>query len=151
MTDAISRQSIVDDEHLKLLSIGYMISAGFSAFVGLFGFFYVFMGIMMAEVFRHAPELNAKPDQPPPAFIGWIFAGIGIVFIVVSLTLAILKFLVASSIKHRKSRVFCMVVAGITCLGFPYGTALGVMTFIALGRESVVRLFDSGVASQPAP
>jgi hypothetical protein len=151
MTDAISRQSIVDEEHLKLLSIGYMISAGFSAFFGLFGFFYVFMGLMMGEMFRHAPEFNAKPDQAPPAFIGWLFAGIGIVFIVFSFTLAILKFLVASSLKHRRSRIFCMVIAGITCLGFPYGTALGVMTFIALGRESVVRLFDSGAVSQPIP
>jgi hypothetical protein len=148
MTDAINRQYIIDDEHLKLLSIGYMIAAGFSAFFGLFGFFYVFMGIMMGEMFRHAPEFSAQANQPPPAFVGWLFAGIGIVFILVSFTLAILKFLVASSIKHRKSRIFCMVVAGITCLGFPYGTALGVMTFIALGRESVVRLFDAGAAPQ---
>lgn len=28
MSDEIDRQSIIDEEHLKLLSLGYMISAG---------------------------------------------------------------------------------------------------------------------------
>jgi len=148
MNGAINHQSIIDAEHLKLLSIGYMLSAGFSAFFGLFGFFYVFLGIMMSEGFGHA-DLANQANQPPPAFFGWLFAGIGIVFITVSFTLAMLKFLAASSIKHRRSRVFIMVVAGVTCLGFPYGTALGVMTFIVLGRESVIRLFDSAAGSQP--
>ena len=148
MNEVINHQSIIDAEHLKLLSIGYMISAGFSAFFGLFGFIYVFFGIMMGEVIRHA-DLSHQANQPPPAFFGWLFAGIGIVFITVSFTLAVLKFLAASSIKHRRSRVFIMIVAGITCLEFPYGTALGVMTFIVLGRESVIRLFDSVGGSQP--
>ncbi len=31
MSDEINRQSIIDEEHLKLLSLGYMISAGMAA------------------------------------------------------------------------------------------------------------------------
>jgi hypothetical protein len=42
-----------------------------------------------------------------------------------------------------------MVVAGLSCLEFPYGTALGVFTFIALSRASVVRLFETNAAPQP--
>ena len=142
-------QTVLDAEHLKLLSIGYMISAGFNAFFMLFGLFYVFMGIMFSEMIRVSPEVNTKPGQPPPAFFGWIFAGIVLVFFAIGLTFTILKCRAASNLKRRRSRIFCMVVAGLTCLEFPYGTALGVFTFIALGRESVVRLFQKNAAPKP--
>ena len=153
MNDAVSfhlnRQPIIDDEHLKLLSLGYLISAGFNALFSLFGLFYVFMGIFMGQMIRNLPEPSTRADQPPPAFFGWLFAAIGLAFMGVFLTLGVLKFVAASSLKKRTSRIFCMVVAGITCLEFPYGTALGVLTFIALGRESVIRLFGQGVVSRP--
>jgi hypothetical protein len=34
-----------------------------------------------------------------------------------------------------------MVIAGIGCLEFPYGTVLGIFSFLVLGRDSVVELF----------
>ena len=37
-------QGILDEEHVRLLSIGYLVSAGTSAFVSLFGLLYAFMG-----------------------------------------------------------------------------------------------------------
>jgi hypothetical protein len=144
-----NHQAVIDAEHLKLLSIGYMISAGFNAFFMLFGLFYVFMGIMFSEMMRMSPGMNTKPGQPPPALIGWIFGGIGLIIFAIGLTFAILKLRAASNLKRRRARIFCMVVAGLTCLEFPYGTALGVLTFIALGRESVVRLFETNAAPEP--
>ena len=149
MTDTVSRQSVIDEEHLALLSIGYMISGGFNALFSLFGLFYVLIGILVAT-FPAASNSTPKPGQMPAAF-GLIFAGIGLFFMAVLVTFAILKFRAASCLKQRKSRTFCMVVAGFTCLEFPYGTALGVWTFMTLGRESVVRLFDSNTAAQPVP
>jgi hypothetical protein len=145
----LNDQAIIDAEHLKLLSIGYLISAGFNAFFMLFGLFYVFMGILVSELIRRTPQTNAKPGEPLPAFLGWIFAGVGLFIFAIGLTFAILKFRAASNLKRRKSRTFCMVVAALTCLEFPYGTALGAFTFIALGRESVVRLFQVNAAPQP--
>jgi hypothetical protein len=144
-----SCQAIIDAEHLKLLSIGYMISAGFNAFFMLFGLLYVFMGVVASEMIRLAPETSAKPAGPPPALIGWFFAAIGLAFFAIACTFAILKFRAASNLKRRRSRIFCMVVAGLSCLEFPYGTALGVFTFIALSRASVVRLFETNAAPQP--
>jgi hypothetical protein len=141
------RQSIIDDEHLKLLSLGYMISAGTSAFFSLFGLFYVVMGIGMSFALSHSKTVPAKPNELPPAFVGWIFGTIGLGFFVLFLALAAIKLKTAFCIRRRTSKTFCMVVAGFTCLGFPYGTALGILTFIVLGRDSVIHLFDSGVAA----
>jgi hypothetical protein len=149
MPDEIVRQTMIDEEHLKLLSLGYMISACATSFFSLFGLFYVFMGVIMSATFSRMPKPPGGTGQEPPAFIGWFFAGIGLAFLLVLISLALLKFRAGVCLRRRTSRTFCMVVAGITCLGIPYGTALGVFTFIVLGRESVTRLFNSPAASLP--
>jgi hypothetical protein len=133
--DEPSRQQIVDGEHLKMLRIGYLVSAGTTAFFGLFGFMYVFMGVMFTN-------MTFEDGKGPPAFFGWFFAIFGLVFIVFGLGLAVLKVYVASCIKKRRSRILCLVVAGITCLAMPYGTLLGVLTFVVLSRPTVSQLFD---------
>ena len=139
-----TRQSIIDEEHLRLLSLGFMVSGGVSAFFSLIGIFYAFMGIMMSTALSRIPQTPASSAQTPaPASVGWIFAGIGLVFFVFAITMAAARFRAAWCIKHRKWRVFCMVIAGIGCLEFPYGTALGIFSFIVLGRDSVMQLFSA--------
>jgi hypothetical protein len=140
MPGEIDRQSIIDEEHLKLLSLGYVISAGVAALFSVLGLFYILMGIVMSIAISHAPA-SSKTGEPPPAFIGWIFAGIGLIFFLLAGGVAIARFWAARCIRQRKSRTFCMVVAAIGCLEFPYGTALGVLSFIVLGRESVAKQF----------
>jgi len=56
-----TRQSIIDEEHLKMLSLGYVVSAAVSAFFSLFGLLYVFLGIMMRTVLSHLPQTSANP------------------------------------------------------------------------------------------
>ncbi len=100
---------------------------------------------MMGAMLSRMPATE-HAQQPPPEFVGWIFAGIGVVFFLIFGTIALLKLRTAHCLKRRTSRTFCMVVAAIGCLEFPYGTVLGVLTFIVLGRESVSRLFEAGGA-----
>ncbi len=140
MPQEIDRQSIVDEEHLKLLSLGYMISAGMAAFFALFGLLYLVIGIVVSIAFANAPA-SAGDHEPPPDFIGWIIAGFGLLIFLFAMGVALLRFLAGRDIKQRKSRTFCMVIAALGCLEFPYGTALGVLTFVVLGRPSVVKLF----------
>jgi hypothetical protein len=147
MSDEYIRQTLIDEEHLKLLSLGYMISAAITGFFALFGLMYVFLGVMMVGFISHKPELVTNATQEPPAFIGWFFGAIGLSFFAVGIALAAVKLRTALCIRNRKSRTFCLVVAGITCLGIPYGTALGVLSFIVLGRDSVVRLFHPAAPS----
>jgi hypothetical protein len=141
MPEEIDLQSIIDEEHLKLLSLGYMISAGFAAFFAFFGLLYLFIGIVMSIALAHVRASASSAGQMPPAFIGWIFAGIGLVFFLLAGAVAFARFWAARCIKQRKSRTFCMVIAGLGCLEFPYGTALGVLSFIVLGRASVAKQF----------
>jgi hypothetical protein len=139
--DDNERQAIVDEEHLNLLRIGYMVSAGMCALFSFFGLFYILIG---AVFFVAGSRFPSQPGQePPPAFVGWLLAFFGLGFAVVMLGLAALRFRVAQLLKRRRSRIFCLVVAGICCLEMPYGTLLGVMTFLVLGRPSVSQLFTT--------
>jgi len=147
MFDACVRQSIIDEEHLKLLSICYMISAAISACFSMMGLMYAGMGAVVSEAIKRAPEMTTDAaNAAPPAFIGWIFGAIGAAVFLILITMAGLQLGVALSLKKRKARTFCMVVAAFECLGVPYGTLLGIFTFIVLGRDSVTRLFDATVA-----
>jgi hypothetical protein len=145
MSDETLRQSIIDDEHLKLLSLGYFVSGGLTALFSLFALLYVFMGIFMGLAIARAPQAAGKAGGPPPAFIGWLLGGIGAALFLVMISMAIARIWVALSIRRRKSRTFCLVIAAIGCLEFPYGTLLGVLSFIVLGRDSVARLFSPPV------
>ena len=140
MSDDPIRQAILDQEHLKLLSVAYLVSAGVNALFSLGGLLYAFMGLFISAAIRHAPALSVK--GPPPEFIGWMFGLFGLFLFAMMVALAFLKFLVYQRLKRRRSRAFCMVVAGLSCLGVPYGTLLGVFTLLVLARPSVVRLFQ---------
>ncbi len=146
MPDEISRQSIVDDEHLKLLSLGYIISGASAALFSLFALMYVLFGAIIGATIAKQAAADSQGAEQVPAFIGWLIGGIGLAFFLILAAFAAAKFWTAACLKKRKSRTFCMVVAAISCLEFPYGTALGVLTFIVLGRDSVARLFEFGAA-----
>ena len=64
------------------------------------------------------------------------------------------KFRVAKALRERTMRTFCIVVAVITMLGIPFGTLLGILTLLVLGRPSVERSFDASsraALAQPEP
>ena len=146
MPEEIERQSILDEEHLKLVSLGFMVAAGIGAFFALIGLFYMVMGIGMSLAFSHLPA-SPKAGEPPPAFIGWIFGGMGLLFLLIGGAVAFLRFWAARCVKRRKSRMFCVVIAAIGCLEFPYGTALGALSLMVLERESVKKLFGPNPVS----
>jgi len=146
MSDELSRQSIIDEEHLKHLSLGYMISAATTAFFSLFGLMYAVMGIVISKIPIQQQGDRTSGAQAAPALVGWIFAGIGTGIFLLMVIFAAAKVRAAYCIKNRRSRTFCMVVAGFSCLEIPYGTALGVLSFLVFGRDSVVQLFKPGVA-----
>lgn len=141
MPEELDRQAILDHEHLKLLSWGYYVMAGLTALYSLFAILgLVLMGLTLMPLLGKA-QSAANAGHAPPAFLIWIIGAAGLVATLAVLALAVLKFLTGRNLARRKSRTFCMVIAAISCLEFPYGTLIGVLTFMVLGRDSVVRMF----------
>ena len=148
MLDSI-RQGVLDEEHLRLLRICYFIMGGTAAFGLLFGGLYLAMGLFFAASFSSMP--NATGPNAPPAFVGWLFASIGGFIVIFAGSFATLSLLTARALGRRQSRTLCLITAGLSCMQIPFGTAIGIFTFIVLGRPSVQALFlaPQGVAPPP--
>jgi hypothetical protein len=151
MIEPDSRQSVIDDEHLRLLSLGYLFSGIMTALFSLMGLVYAGMGLIMSRFFAAAAQNATHAERIPPESLGTIVGIFGGLFFLVAISLALAKFWAARCIKRRQSRVFCLVVAGISCFGIPYGTVLGICTFLVLGRQSVIARFDAGTAATVVP
>lgn len=134
MNDNPEIQSAIDEEHLRLLAIGYKISAGVSLFTSIFGLMYMVMGIFFSLI----PNSPSQTSQPS---VGWMFGILGFGFFVLSVVFAILNFITAKRLEQRRGKAFCTVIAALNCMGIPYHTVLGVLTLVTLTRKSIVELF----------
>jgi len=135
--DDEARQLILDTEHLRLLRIGYFISAGVHALIAALVIAY--FGVVFF-IFTSVSR-NAQADAPPP-FIGPLIGIVGLAIVTLIIGMGALQFFTGQRLKEHRSRLFCMIIAALTCLSFPFGTFLGVCTFIVLGRPSVERTFS---------
>jgi hypothetical protein len=127
-----------DEEHLRLLTIFYYVYAGLAAFFGCIPLIHLTIGIFLLE---NPSFFGDAKNGPPPALIGYIFAIVGGLLVLIGWTLAVCSFLVARYLKRRKHYLFCLIVSGVNCLQVPFGTALGVFSLIVLLRPQVKAMF----------
>ena len=133
------RTRIRNEEQLRLLAIFHYVLAGLLAFFALGSLMQIGMGIAFEQ-----GELDGFfGDMPPPDFFGGAMIAIGSVYLIAGGVLAVLTFLVARRLNQRRGRKFCFLVAGLySVFFFPFGTLVGVFTFIVLNRDGVRRLFE---------
>ena len=143
--DDDARQTIVDNEQLRLLGMFYYIRAAVTAVFSCIPIIHVIIGIVILVASSMAKN---RAEAGPPAVIGGAFVVIGLAIILIGWVFAMLYFLVAKSIGRREHRTFCFIVAAIGCLSIPYGTVGSVFTFIVLSRESVRKAFDTIAPAQ---
>src|SRR5436190_8110383 len=129
-----------DEEHLKNLSLGYTVVSVLTALFGCMFIVHLVIGIV--SIVSPGSMSNGKPGNAPPAFFGWMFAFMGGGALLTFWTIAGLMFAAGRYIKARKKHTFCLVAAAASCLIMPFGTCLGVLTFVVLTRPSVKALFQ---------
>jgi hypothetical protein len=129
-----------DTEQLNLLAIFHYVVGGLAAIFSFFPLFYSVIGGFLLYAAQHPSSGN---QEPPPAFIGWIFIAVGVVFFLAGVTMAICILIAGRCLSRRKGYSFVVVMACIECLFVPFGTILGVFTIVALSRESVKTLFST--------
>ena len=134
------RDDIIDEEHLRLLSIGHYITGGLCiAFASIFIFHFVF--ILLGAL---NPEMFAAPGQAPqgpPDGVMKIFAVVIGMIIVAGWTFGGLTIYVGRCIKGRTRRTLTFVMACLNVMFIPFGTILGTFTLIVLSRPNVKRLY----------
>jgi hypothetical protein len=128
-----------DPEHLRLLSTFHYIVAGLAAFFSFFPLLYTMIGAIFIFAARHG---TLKPgEEPPPEFIGWIFAAVGLLLFLLGIGMAICILIAGRALAKRTRYWYAFVIAGVECLFIRFGTILGVFTIIVLSRESTKKLF----------
>jgi len=139
---APSQQQILDNEHLRLLSIFHYVLSGMSALFACIPIIHLVFGLVMVC----APQAFGQGTNQPPAFMGWFFVIFATCFILLGWTFAALVLVGGRCIARRRHYSFCFVVACVECLWIPFGTVLGVFTILVLSRASVKELFNSRLA-----
>jgi hypothetical protein len=136
----------INEEHLRLLSLFHYFNG---AIVGLFSCFlliYVGFGLMM--LLNPQSFVNGSTTAASAGQAGLIFTIIGLVGLSIGWGYAALNVLTGRFLSRRQHRTFCLVTSGINCMNAPFGTVLGVCSFLVLGKPAVKTLFLAGKSQQ---
>src|SRR5688572_3906826 len=130
-------QPVRDADHLKTLSICYYVWGAVTAVFSMCGLFYIFMGLAFMNDASSFGATGPGPTttrsaEPPPEFMGYLFAGMGAAVIFFGSLIGGLTMYAGRCIARRRHRTFTLIMAGLHCLNVPVGTALGVFTFLVL-------------------
>jgi amino acid transporter len=125
---------------LKLLSIGYFIQGGIVIFSGLVCVGYLGLIEAVFASARNSTRVDPRNQMPEG-----ILLTIGVIVIVIALlTLAFgaLMLYAAVSLRQHRNRTLVLVMAALNCMAIPYGTVLGIFTFLVLQRAAAKEIFD---------
>lgn len=150
----------VAEERLRLLSIGYYVSGA----VGVIMVSFAILHFLIFTTFAFMPEkffeqgqdgknsqtqVEATPDHPKSNH-----QDIRVVQIAFRVVSAIIGLVILSGwilggltiyagrcIAKRQKRTFVLIMAGINCIWIPFGTLLGVVTFMALQNDAIRKLY----------
>jgi hypothetical protein len=136
----VRTQADQDAEHLRILSVCYYVQAGLTALCACIPLIHLVMGVAMMTGGFSGPGASSHDQESLRMTGGFVVLFAGLI-ILLGWGLAVCNYLVAKRIVRRRSRILCMVTAGINCLSMPLGTTLGVFTFIVLSRPSVAESF----------
>lgn len=134
-SNPITSQDPRDASHLRTLSILYYVFSSFNLVPLLIGALYVFIGLDILN--GPVPADTANHD----ANAGWVLLCLAAAMIFIGIVGGILTLTVARRLSQRRSLTLCIVVAAVSCMQIPFGTALGVFTLIVLNRPSVKAMF----------
>ncbi|MCE0497640.1 MAG: hypothetical protein LV481_06820 [Methylacidiphilales bacterium] len=135
----------IDRDRLKILEIAYYI-AGVMTIVGvsfLLIHFTIFLLLgLHPQIFAHQTGADGHQGNPPPPGLFLGLAGVIAIIILLGWIFGAFQIYAGHCMKKRRHLLLVMIVAGFECVFIPWGTALGVFTFIVLNRPTVKWLFE---------
>ena len=156
MTQPTPTRWDVDLGHLKTLAICHYVWGGLTILMSCLAIFYIVLGVIalndpsMFNPPAGSPAAAANQPQPPPEFFGWFFIGCGSVGLLLGWVTGTLTILAGRGLATQRRRTLSLVMAGLNCLSVPFGTLLGVFTFVILLRPSVQALYQQRAAERAA-
>ncbi len=107
----------------------------YGAFVCLTGT--VLLMLVVIGSAMHGGDFLGQGTDPPPHWVGGFLQGLGLLLFVFVESIGVMNIISAGLISKRKGRTFTYVTAALNCLNIPFGLALAIFTFIAMGDKEV--------------
>lgn len=138
-----THERLPDERQLRLLSIFWYIEAGGSALAGCIVMSFALLGVaLMLGVVENLPrEIGV--------FLGLILTIIESILALFVFTMAVLEAWTARSLATFSRYRLCHVMACIELINIPFGTTLGIITIIMLGRDTTKALFEGTAYRDP--
>ncbi len=134
-----------DNNHLNILSIFHYVFAGITGISACFPIFHLIMGLSMLFGNFYPEEVGAEIPFPFEMF-GLMFTLIPAAIIIIGWVFAIAIAISGYFLSKRRNYLYCLTVAGISCVFMPFGTILGVFTIVVLMKDDVKDLFNDNLA-----
>ncbi len=123
-------------ENLRVLGIFYYVVAAFAAMIALIPMIHLTIGSVLLIVSLVNPKVMF-----PLTFVGGVFVLVASFLILLGATFGICLFFAGRFLRQTRHYYFCLVMGGVACVFFPWGTVLGVFTLVLLSKEEVKSLF----------
>jgi hypothetical protein len=125
-----------DRQHLHLVSVFHYVVGGLAGVFACLPIIHLVLGIAMVT-----GRLGRPADAPVLHVVGTLIITLAAVFILAGWTFAALLILAGTYLRGQTHYTFCLVMAGVACAFFPFGTVLGVFTILVLSRPAVREAF----------
>ena len=135
------KEATINEEHLRQLSLFHYLNAGITALIS--SMFLIYMGFGTLMLLNPHGFTNATTDASSVGTTGWVFFLIGLIPLVIGWSYSALNVAAGRFIRLRKRRNLCLFVSGLNVLNAPFGSILGISTFLVLSKPQVQSLFQS--------
>lgn len=123
-------------ENLRTIGIFYYVVAAFAAMIALIPMIHLTIGSVLLIVSLVNPK-----EMFPLTFVGGVFVLVASFLILLGATFGTCLFFTGRFLRQTRHYYFCLVMGGVACVFFPWGTVLGVFTLVLLSKEEVRALF----------
>jgi hypothetical protein len=136
------KQSVLDEEHLRLLALFHYVSGALTCAGSLFAALSaVFVATMSTAFPVDGQERLSEEALRQMQVMPQVMAGVVAIVAVAGVILGVLEIVAGRCVSQHRARVFTMVVAVPRLLFIPWGTILSVFTMLVLERASVEALY----------
>jgi hypothetical protein len=143
------KRDIIDEEHLRLLSLFHYIKGALTVGFSLFGILYF---LFISSLFNMIGRIEGRSHYYAQEFPHEIFSYLMFfmwILILLFLTFGVLQIFSGYYIKNKRARMFSFIIGIIHLIEIPYGTILGIMTILVLSRSSVEDKYRKKQVSPP--
>ena len=130
------------NKNLRAIEVFHYVYGAMICFGGIF-----LLALVALGGFLGSEWVAERSEEPPPAWLGTMISGIGVVLFVFVEAIGILNIYSGRCIARRKHRTLSMVVSAFDCLSIPFGLILGVFTLVALSDSEVKREYEAAMVA----